>query len=79
MPDETSLPGAPAPEKLSLSDAVREANARHGAGLTYSRLWTAVVACRVPAERGGTRYRIRRDDLGLIARTLGPARPANAA
>lgn len=41
---------------------------------TYRELYTAVVDCRIPAERGDNgRWTVARDDLYVIATTLRPS------
>ena len=54
---------------LTLTDApcaLRE----YGLATTYQRLWVAVVAGQVPAERMGKRWHVRAADLPIIAQTL---------
>ena len=55
--------------KLTLTDAPR-ALAAHGLATTYHRLWVAIIAGQVPAERVGKRWHVREDDLPIIAETL---------
>ena len=54
---------------LTLTDAPR-ALAAHGLATTYHRLWVAIIAGQVPAERVGKRWHIRAADLPIIAETL---------
>jgi hypothetical protein len=44
--------------------------AAHGLSTTYQRLWVAIVAAQVPAERVGKRWHVREADLPIIAETL---------
>ena len=54
---------------LTLTDAPR-ALAAHGLATTYHRLWVAIIAGHVPAERVGKRWHVREADLPIIAKTL---------
>jgi len=54
---------------LPLTDAPC-ALAAHGLSTTYQRLWVAIVAGQVPAERVGKRWHVREADLAVIAKTL---------
>ena len=54
---------------ITLTDAPR-ALAAHGLATTYHRLWVAIVAGHVPAERVGKRWHVRASDLAVIAKTL---------
>ena len=54
---------------LTLTDAPR-ALAAYGCETSYQRLWGAVVAGQVPAERVGKRWHVRTADLPLIAQIL---------
>ena len=54
---------------LTLTDAPR-ALAAHGLATTYHRLWVAIIAGQVPAERVGKRWHVRAADLPIIAKTL---------
>ncbi|SUZ33895.1 hypothetical protein ROE7235_03670 [Roseibaca ekhonensis] len=56
-------------DTIPLTDAPR-ALAAHGLATTYQRLWGAVVAGQVPAERVGKRWHVREADLAVIAKTL---------
>ena len=42
----------------------------YGLATTYQRLWRAVVAGEVPAERVGKKWHVRTDDLPIIAQIL---------
>jgi len=55
--------------KITLTDAPR-ALAAQGCEILYQRLWGAVIAGQVPAERVGKRWYIREADLPIIAKTL---------
>ena len=54
---------------ITLTDAPR-ALAAHGLATTYHRLWVAIIAGQVPAERVGKRWHVRAADLPIIAKTL---------
>ena len=54
---------------ITLTDAPR-ALAAHGLATTYHRLWVAIIAGQVPAERVGKRWHVREADLPIIAETL---------
>ena len=56
-------------DNIPLTDAPR-ALAAYGLSTTYQRLWGAVVAGHVPAERVGKRWHVRAADLAVIAKTL---------
>ena len=42
----------------------------YGLATTYQRLWRAVVAGDVPAERVGKKWHVRTADLAIIAQIL---------
>jgi hypothetical protein len=42
----------------------------YGLATTYQRLWRAVVAGEVPAERVGKKWHVRTADLPIIAQIL---------
>ena len=54
---------------ITLTDAPR-ALAAHGLTTTYQRLWVAIVAGQVPAERVGKRWHVSTADLAIIAQIL---------
>ena len=56
-------------DNIPLTDAPRALRA-HGLSTTYQRLWIAIVAGHVPAERVGKRWHVRAADLPIIAKTL---------
>ena len=56
-------------DTIPLTDAPR-ALAAHGLATTYHRLWVAIIAGHVPAERVGKRWHVRTADLPIIAQTL---------
>ena len=56
-------------DNITLTDAPR-ALAAHGLATTYQRLWRAVVAGEVPAERVGKKWHVRTADLPIIAQIL---------
>ena len=56
-------------DNIPLTDAPRALRA-HGLATTYQRLWRAVVAGEVPAERVGKKWHVRESDLATIAQIL---------
>ena len=56
-------------DNITLTDAPRALRA-HGCETSYSRLWRAVVAGQVPAERVGKKWHVREADLPIIAQIL---------
>ena len=56
-------------DNIPLTDVPR-ALAAHGLATTYQRLWRAVVAGQVPAERVGKKWHVREADLPIIAQIL---------
>jgi hypothetical protein len=58
-------------DDLLISDALLKLRQQHGLRVSYSKLWTAVVAGDVPAYRVGERWRINPADLPRIAEALG--------
>ena len=56
-------------DNIPLTDAPRALRA-HGLATTYQRLWIAIVAGHVPAERVGKRWHVREADLPIIAQIL---------
>jgi len=56
-------------DNIPLTDAPR-ALAAHGLATTYHRLWVAVVAGSIPAERVGKKWHVRTADLPIIAQIL---------
>ena len=51
---------------IEVPRALRE----YGLATTYQRLWRAVVAGEVPAERVGKKWHVRTADLPIIAQIL---------
>ena len=56
-------------DNIPLTDAPRALRA-YGLSTTYQRLWGAVVAGSIPAERVGKRWHVRTADLPIIAQIL---------
>ena len=56
-------------DTIPLTDAPRALRA-YGLSTTYQRLWGAVVAGQVPAERVGKRWHVSTADLAIIAQIL---------
>jgi hypothetical protein len=65
-------------DNFELPDALRETRNQYGAAPTYHVLRRAVVEGRVPADRVGVRYVIKRADLPQVAALATPSRPRAA-
>jgi hypothetical protein len=66
--------------KIRLSDALRRLNSEFNGCISYQRLFLAVAAGRVPAERDhtGSRWLIDDANLPAIARVFGLTAPTTA-
>jgi hypothetical protein len=47
---------------------------RFGVRISYQRIWSAVVAGDIPAEREGRSWRIKDEDMAVIAAILAASR-----
>jgi hypothetical protein len=55
------------PDDFELSDVPREVKTRFGVVVSYAPVWNGVVRGDFPAHRVGRRWRVKTEDLGIIA------------
>ena len=58
-------------DDIALPDLPRELKRLLGQSCSYHKAYLACVDARIPAERRGARYFVRRSDLPVIASALG--------
>jgi hypothetical protein len=61
-------------DDLSLIELLQLVNGQYRGSATYSQLWAKVTAGQVPAQRVGSRIRVKRSDALKAAEALGLTR-----
>jgi hypothetical protein len=62
------------PQPLELTALLAEVRRDHGVSASYGRLWSAIVAGKIPAVRDGNRWKVEPRHKPLVARVLGGRR-----
>lgn len=70
------MPEAMTDDRLSLVDVMQELHRRYGRAPAYHQIWHLLARGEIPAERVGSRWKVRRADVPRIAAALGIAAAA---
>jgi hypothetical protein len=61
---------------LELPEVLIELRRAYGVNATYATLWGRIMAGKVPAERAGKRWRVKRSDMPEVAKAMAAGTPA---